>query len=56
MKLKVEKPFMDKYTSENYEVGQVIEVSDERGSELLSDERRLVSKVQKAKKSKKAEE
>lgn len=55
MKLSIEKPFMDKYTGDMYEIGDVIEVSDKRGSELLSDERGLVSKVT-PKKKRKSEE
>lgn len=54
MKLRIEKPFMDKYTMEEYDKGSIIEVSDKRGSELLSDERGLVSKV--TPKKKKSEE
>lgn len=43
MKLNIEVSFTDKYTNEDYKVGDVIEVSDERGNELLNDPRKLVS-------------
>lgn len=36
MKLKVIKDFYDKYTNEFYKVGQTINVSEERGKEILS--------------------
>lgn len=36
MKLKVTKDFYDKYTKELYKEGQVLEVSEERGKEILS--------------------
>ena len=49
MKLKVEKKFRDKNTKELYEVGQTIEVDDERAEELLSHKAGLVSEA-KAKK------
>lgn len=45
MKIKVEKKFKDKYTGKIYKVGDVVEVAEERGAELLSDSRKLVSKV-----------
>lgn len=45
MKLKAEMLFKDKYTGKEYAEGSIIEVSDERGEELLSDVRRLVTKV-----------
>lgn len=43
MKLKIEKVFKDKVTGEYYNVGDVIEVAEKRGKELLSDDRKLVS-------------
>ena len=48
MKLKIEKEFVDKYTSKNYEVGKIVHFKDERASELLNDPRNLVSKVKEA--------
>ena len=42
MKLKIEKEFVDKYTSKNYEVGKIVDFKDERASELLNDPRNLV--------------
>lgn len=46
-KLKVEVGFTDKITNENYEVGDVIEVTDERAEELLNNPSKLVSFVTK---------
>lgn len=43
--LKVEKVFKDKITGELYQVGQIIEVSEDRAKELLADDRGLVSEV-----------
>lgn len=58
MKLKVEKQFRDKITNELHEVGDVFEVDEARGKELLSDSRKLVSavveEVEKPKKTSKA--
>lgn len=48
MKLMIEKEFVDKYTSKNYEVGKIVDFKDERASELLNDPRNLVSKVKEA--------
>ena len=45
MKLKVEKQFRDKHTGVLYKVGNVIEVNDGRGKELLNDSRALVTQV-----------
>ena len=45
MKLKVNMDFVDKYTGERYEADTTIEVSEERGNEMLSDHRKLVSEV-----------
>lgn len=55
MKLKIERNFTDKYTGEKYEAGTEVEFEEDRAKELLSDERGLVTKVNKrpAKKSKK---
>lgn len=36
MKLKVLKPFSDKETGILYKVGEIIEVTDKRGNEILS--------------------
>ena len=52
MKLKVEKKFIDKNTGETYLPEQIIEVSEERGIELLKDERVLVKYVDEEVKSK----
>ena len=43
MKLNIEVAFTDKYTSEDYVIGRVIEVTEARGNELLKDPRNLVS-------------
>ena len=45
MKLRIEKEFTDKYTSEKYIVGDEVEFKDERAKELLSDFRELVTSV-----------
>ena len=45
MKLKVLKSFRDKETKELYKVGAEIEVSDERGAELLEHPMKLVEEV-----------
>lgn len=45
MKLKIEKPFCDKFTGENYIAGDVKEFDAARGKKLLADERKLVSEV-----------
>lgn len=45
MKLKVEKKFKDKITDELHQVDDVFEVDEERGKELLSDSRNLVTQV-----------
>ena len=50
MKLKVEVKFRDKNNGKLYNVGDVVEFSDERASELLKDSRKLVSKVKEEKK------
>lgn len=43
MKLKIKKKFRDKYTNEIYAKDDVIEVTDSRAEEILSDERNLAS-------------
>ena len=45
MKLKVLKSFRDKETKELYKVGTEIEVSEERGAELLEHPMKLVEEV-----------
>lgn len=45
MKLKVLRVFKDKKTKELYKVGAEIEVSDERGAELLEHPMKLVEEV-----------
>lgn len=45
MKLKITNAFHDKYTDELYKVGQIIEVEDARGEELLASKLHLVEKV-----------
>lgn len=50
MKLKIEKPFKDKYTGEMYEAGKEVDFEDDRAEEILSDARGLVAKVKEAKK------
>ena len=42
-KLNIEQDFTDKYTNVDYKIGDLIEVNDERGEELLNDKRKLVS-------------
>lgn len=49
MKLKIEKVFTDKFTSETYAVGDVKDFEDARAKELLNDSRKLVSEVKEAK-------
>lgn len=50
MKLKVKIEFVDKYTSELHKVGDVIDVNEARGNELLADTRKLVTLVKSPKK------
>ena len=50
MKLKVLRPFFDGF--DHYK-GDIIEVSDERGEQLLADERKLVEVVKPKKEDKK---
>ena len=45
--LKIEQGFIDKYTDEEYKVGDEITVDETRGKELLEDPRHLVSLVKK---------
>jgi hypothetical protein len=45
MKLKVLKRFHDKVTGEAYEVGSIIEPTNERGAELLAAKGDLVEKI-----------
>lgn len=45
MKIKVLKRFHDKVTNEVHEVGDVIEVSDARGNEIISNPRGFAEKV-----------
>lgn len=45
MKLKVLKRFHDKVTGEPYEVGSIIEPTDERGAEMLAAKGDLVEKI-----------
>lgn len=49
MKLKIEKVFTDKFTSETYAVGDVKDFEDARAKELLKDSRKLVSEVKEVK-------
>lgn len=46
MKLSVEKEFSDKITKKLHKVGEVIEVDEKRGKELLGDARKLVTLIQ----------
>lgn len=41
--LNIEKAFVDKYTEEEYVVGDIVTFKKERAEELLKDERKLVS-------------
>lgn len=54
MKLKIEKPFKDKYTGERYELAAVVEFETARAEELLNDARGLVSKPKAKRKTKKS--
>lgn len=45
MKLKVLKRFSDKVTGELYEVGSIIEPTDERAAEMLAAKGDLVEKI-----------
>lgn len=54
-KLNVEIAFVDRYTNEEYKVGDVIEVDEKRGNELLHDPRKLVSLNEKIEEVKKEE-
>lgn len=49
MKLRIEQPFQDKYTGEDYAVGSEVDFDKNRAEELLADDRGLVSKVAEAK-------
>ena len=53
MKLKVLKEFKDKETGEMRKVGEVIEVTDERGAELLNHPLELVTESKEVKKPRK---
>lgn len=48
MKLKVEIKFRDKISNELHNVGDIFEADEARAKELLSDKRKLVSKVKEA--------
>lgn len=48
MKLKVEIKFRDKISGELHDVGDIFEADEARAKELLSDKRKLVSKVKEA--------
>lgn len=52
MKVKVNRPFFDKYTKQRYIADQILEVEDSRGEELLADGRGLVDLVEEKKESK----
>ena len=45
MKVKANIQFRDKYTAELYKAGDILEVDEARGKELLSDPRSVVSEV-----------
>lgn len=49
MKLKVIKTFEDKYTHETYQIGRIIDVSDDRGKEILAHTEKLVERQKEAK-------
>jgi hypothetical protein len=49
MKVKIEQVFKNKYTGRIYEVGEVIDVAEARGEELLADARHLVSPIEEEK-------
>ena len=46
MKIIANKTFMDKVTKQTYKPGDVVEVSDKRGKEILADKRGLASLVE----------
>ncbi|MCQ2308203.1 MAG: hypothetical protein MJ000_11690 [Bacteroidales bacterium] len=50
MRLKVEIAFVDKYTGELHDIGDIITVEKARGEELLSDSRKVVSPIEKTSK------
>lgn len=50
MKLKVLKCFVDKVNGKNYNIGDEIEVSDKRGSEILSHPLEIAEKIAEPKK------
>ena len=52
MKLQIAKKFIDKYTGEKYNEGDIKEFESERAEELLNDERGLVCKPKRSKKTK----
>ena len=54
VEVKVIKVFRDKNTAELYEIGQTLKFEDARAEELLADERKLVEKVTKKPRKKKA--
>lgn len=54
MKLKIEKPFKDKYTGKRYELAAIVEFETARAEELLNDARGLVSKPKAKRKTKKS--
>ncbi len=56
MKLRIEQPFQDKYTGEDYQVGSEVEFAKDRAAELLADDRKLVSAVEEAAEPKKPAE
>lgn len=55
MKLKVVSEFHDKYTDQLYKIGDVIEVTETRGEELLSSSNTLVEPIEEEKKEKDTE-
>lgn len=54
VEVKVLKVFRDKNTADLYEIGQTLKLEDARAEELLADERKLVEKVTKKPRKKKA--
>lgn len=49
MILKVKQIFVDKYTNEEYKVGQILDVKDKRGKEILAHPNDLVEEVKESK-------
>lgn len=56
MKVRVMKPFIDKYSGEYYKVGRSLDISEERYEEICNTNSKLVAKVKETAKATKAAE